>query len=326
MIGAPDGNLHVYMLNVGQADTSIIVSPQGHVIIMDATKAAKVKNLLTQLGNDGDIEHLIITHPHSDHFSGCNSLAQTLKIGKATLPPFWHAFGMGPPTYRQIVGRLETQGTDINFLSGYSRWYPDDIMTTPADGSDPVADPDKPFLEFLGPTNEMIRCIEDAKTFEANHLSIMCRITWKNFRMIIAGDAQMENWAAFDRERLLEDKCQVLRAAHHGSKNGTQWERIERLGPSAVIISSDPESKDELPDLCGSAIFAKFDGPEGRFALMTKDTGTVHLSVSSAGKWAFGMMGDSVDSNVNLLNSVPLAEASNPTNWIALLQNRMTNL
>jgi hypothetical protein len=199
-------------------------------------------------------------------------------------------------------------------------------MTTPTDGSDPVADPDKPFLEFLGPTNEMVRCIEDSKTFEANHLSIMCRVTWKGFRMIIAGDAQMENWAAFDRERLLEDKCQVLRAAHHGSKNGTQWERLERLGPSAVIISSDPESKDELPDLCGSAIFAKFDGPEGRFALMTKDTGTVHLSVSSAGKWAFGMMGDSVDGNVNLQNPVPLAEASNPTNWIALLQNRMTNL
>ncbi len=125
MINAPDGDLHVYMLNVGQADTTIIVSPQGHVIIIDAVKPAKVKNLLTQLKNDGNVEHVIITHPHNDHYGGCNSLAETLKISKATLPPFWHAFGMGPPTYRQIIGRLETQEANINFLSGYSRWYPD---------------------------------------------------------------------------------------------------------------------------------------------------------------------------------------------------------
>jgi len=181
-------------------------------------------------------------------------------------------------------------------------------------------------LELLGPTNDMVRTLEEASVFETNHLSIMCRLTWRNFRMMITGDAQMENWAFFDEERLLEDKCQVLRAAHHGSKNGTQWERIDRLDPSTVIISSDPGGKDELPDLCGSSIFTKFDSFDGKFASITNDTGTIHLRVSSGGTRIFRMMGDSSVQNVNLSNSTPLTEISNPTNWVSLLQSRVDNL
>ncbi len=93
---------------------------------------------------------------------------------------------------------------------------------TPPSGGDPIIDPDKPYLEFLGPTNNMIKTLEEAKEFNTNHLSIMTRLTWGNFGMIITGDAQMENWSFFDEERLLEGRCQVLRASHHGSKNGTQ--------------------------------------------------------------------------------------------------------
>ncbi len=325
MIGAPDGYLHVYMLSVGQGDTTIIVSPEGRVIVIDAIRPAKVRNLLGQLGIDGNIEHLIVTHPHSDHYSGCNNLAEKLNIDKATLAPFWHTFGMGPLTYRRLVGRLEDQGTTINFLSGYSRWYPDDI-TTSSSVDNPEVDPDKPFLEFLGPTNDLIRCLEDANVFVTNHLSIMCRLTWRNFRMIIGGDAQMENWAYFDRERLLEDKCQVLRAAHHGSKNGTQWERIDRLNPSTIIISSDPKVEDELPDLCGSSIFAKFDSFDDKFASITSDTGTIYLRIASNGDKRFRMMGDSPTQNVNLQNYTTLSETSNPTNWLSLLQSRVNQL
>ncbi|TFH15067.1 MBL fold metallo-hydrolase [Candidatus Bathyarchaeota archaeon] len=124
----PDGYLHIYMLNVGQGDTTLIVSPMGSVIIIDATRPEKVNDLLAKLGNDGSIEHLIVTHPHSDHYSAFNNLANKYTVYKATLAPFWHAFGMGPPTYQSLIARLESRGTDINFLSGYSRWYPDDVM------------------------------------------------------------------------------------------------------------------------------------------------------------------------------------------------------
>ena len=220
----------------------------------------------------------------------------------------------------------ENNETNINFLSGYSRWYPDDIMMTPLSGGDPVIDPEKPYLELLGPTNNMVRNLEEAKVFNTNHLSIMCRLTWGNFGMIITGDAQMENWGFFDGERLLEGRCQVLRASHHGSKNGTQWERLDKLNPSTVIVSSDPESTHELPDLCGSAVFTEYDSIDGKFASLTSDTGTIHLKVNWNNKRSFKMMGEAPTQNIDFNNATPLIEVSNPTNWLPLLQYRMENL
>lgn len=322
MIQDPDGYIHVYMLNVGQGDTTVIVSPGGSVIVIDATRPAKLRDLLSKLGCDGVIEHLVVTHPHSDHYSACNNLAENMSILKATLAPFWNAFGMGPPTYRKLVGRLEAQGSDVNFLSGYSRWYPDDVMMS-SDSGGAVIDTDKPYLELLGPTNDLIRMLEDASSFETNHLSIMCRLTWRNFRMVITGDAQMENWGNFDDERLLEEKCQVLQASHHGSKNGTQWERMHRLGPSVIVVSSDPDSKDMLPDLCGSAIFAEYDSFDGKYACLTRDTGTVYLRVSSTNKRTLRAFGEGANENLDLSSYSILEEVTNPTDWAALLQRRL---
>ena len=144
--------------------------------------------------------------------------------------------------------------------------------------------------------------------------------------MIVTGDAQMENWAVFDEERLLEDKCQVLQASHHGSKNGTQWERIHRLDPSVIIVSSDPESKDELPDLCGSAIFAEYDSFDGKYACLTSDTGTVYLRVSQTNERSFRMMLEAPDENIDLNHFSVIEEVSNPTNWTTLLQKRVEQL
>ncbi len=326
MAATADGNLHVYMLSVGQGDTTVIVSPQGTVFVIDAMRPTKILSLLNVLGCNGTIEHLVVTHPHADHFSGCNRLASDLTIAEATVAPFWHEFGMGPQTYRRLIGRLEDQNTKVTFLSGYGRWYPDGALTTPPPGQDPAIDPNKPFLELLGPTNGLVRMLETANVFQTNHLSIMSRLTWRNFRMISTGDAQMENWSFFDHEHMLADKCQVLRAAHHGSANGTQWERIDRLSPSQLIVSSDPEATHDLPDLCGAAIFAEFDSANGRIATITRDTGTIHLRVTPGGSRTLRMFGDAPTDNINLAAATALTELSNPTDWPALLSDRMQGL
>jgi len=61
----PSNDLRIFVLNVGQADTSVIITPQGKVLIIDAYRAAKLVNLLQGLGlqQGEEIAHLIITHP-----------------------------------------------------------------------------------------------------------------------------------------------------------------------------------------------------------------------------------------------------------------------
>lgn len=326
MITNPDGNLHIYMVNVGQGDSTIIVSPEGNVILIDAHRGAKLVQLLRDLNNNSNIEHLIITHPHSDHFGGGNRVASSFTILEATLAPYWHEFGMGPATYRRLVGRLDDQDTNCTFLSGYSRWFPDGAMKTVPGTNERQIDPDKPFLELVGPTNGLVGDLEEASVFNTNHLSIMSRLRWRNFRMISAGDAQLENWHFFDRERLMNEKCQVLRTAHHGSSNGTQWERVDRLSPSEVIISSAPSSGHELPDLASAAVFTKYNHSAGRFAVITEDTGTIHLQVESNGTRTYRHFHDSPTQNVDLTAATTLDPSNNPSDWQALLLHRINDL
>jgi competence protein ComEC len=318
-----DSDLHAYMLSVGQADTTIIVSPQGNLTIIDAKQPEKILSLLRGLGCDGAIEHLVITHPHDDHFSGANRLVGELTVGEATLAPFWHSLGMGPPTYCALVGRFADKKTKVTFLSGYGRWYPDGLVDPASAGPGATIDVALPFLELLGPTNGLVRQLEDSNVFTANHLSIMGRLTWGSFRMIVSADAQMENWAYFDQERMLEEKCQVLRAAHHGSRNGTQSERLERLTPSKVIISSDPASGHQLPDLCGAATFATYARDSSRVVAVTRDTGTVHLRVGKDGRQTLTMFGDEPTEAIDTSREKPLTAGSNPTDWQALLSTRV---
>ncbi|MEM6471179.1 MAG: hypothetical protein AAF802_16585 [Planctomycetota bacterium] len=229
--------------------------------------------------------------------------------------------------YRKLVGRLKNQDTNTTFLSGYGRWYPDGSMKPTGSGDDQEIDEDAPYVELFGAPTGMVRNMLDAKKFDPNHLSILTRISWReSFRMIIAADAQMENWAAFDTGRFLEDPCQVLRSAHHGSANGTQWERVNRLSPREVFVSSDPDGRNELPDLTGSAIFAKYDSGVDKMVCLTHDTGTIHLAVTSSGTRTYRMCRESKSQNVDLVSAVSLIRTSNPTDWPRLLDKRVAAL
>jgi hypothetical protein len=92
------------------------------------------------------------------------------------------------------------------------------------------------------------------------------------------------------------------------------------------VVSSDPEGKDRLPDLCGAAVFAEFDSFDGKYACMTCDTGTVYLRVSSTNNRQFRALGEASDAKIDLNSYKVLDEVSNPTNWQALIQKRLQEL
>jgi competence protein ComEC len=82
-----DGRLHVYFVNVGQGDTTVIVTPTGRPIIIDATRPGKVAKLLEDLGlaTGDDIDLLVITHPHADHFTGASRLVRDYRVRQSVL-------------------------------------------------------------------------------------------------------------------------------------------------------------------------------------------------------------------------------------------------
>jgi beta-lactamase superfamily II metal-dependent hydrolase len=119
----------------------------------------------------------------------------------------------------------------------------------------------------------------------------------------------MENWAYYDREGMLDQQCDILKAAHHGSRNGIQWERLARLSPGLVIVSSDPDRGHHLPDVIGSVIFLEYEREPGKQVALTRDTGTIKIAVDSPGNGRYTAVayGDDLDEDINLQAEIPLA-------------------
>lgn len=303
--------LTIYLLNVGQADASVIQTPGGNIIVIDAVSPAKLTDLVSRLRPDGEIAQLIITHPHDDHYRGAEGLLDRFHVQRVTLAPFWQE--PGPPGYHAIINRLSELRAPTRFLCGYERLYPDG-------GAYPEYE-DSLILELLGPSNSTLDGLARSNTLEPNHLSIISRLRYGKFSMVFAADAQMENWQHYDEEGLLEKKCSILRAAHHGSKRGSQWERIERLSPSLVVVSSDPNGEHDLPDLVGSVIFHEFSSQAGQAAVLTYTSGTIRIEVADpdTGERTVTAYGESPGALVSSGQPGPLPA----TDWTALVESRL---
>lgn len=304
--------LEIYILNVGQADTAVIKTPNHNIIVIDAVNPRKLKDLIGALHPvNPQITHLILTHPHFDHYSGASSLLHTFPVRRVTLAPFWYL--PGTPGYHQIINRIHEAAIPLNFLSGYDRYYPD--------GGTYPAYENQPYVELLGPPNNILEELDENKLLTPNHLCIMTRVTYGAFNMVLAADAQMENWVYFDREGMLDQRCLVLKAAHHGSRNGTQWERLSRLSPGLVIVSSDPEKGHHLPDVIGSVIFLEYDRDAGKRVVLTRDTGTIKITVEKpeTGRYQVVAYGESADEPVPVGTEMPLAAS----NWSDITRGRL---
>jgi competence protein ComEC len=310
-----NGELWVFCLNVGQGDTTVILTPGNKVIIVDAMKPDKTTRLLEDLGlADGDpLHHIVVSHPHSDHYSAVVRLLNTYAVGGLTLASLRRVTNT-TAGYNDILNTAIQKSVPLSFLSGYTQLFPD---------GNPVDAPDTPKLELLGPSNQFIEDLHQARALNTNHYSIIARLIWKQFRMVIAADAQMETWAHFDSEQMMEEACSVLRTAHHGSANGTQYERIDRLAPRAIIVSSELAGADKLPDLIGCAVYLRYaEKSFDPLIALTDDVGTVKIAVDPAGNRTFFAYGDSKNQNVDLTAPQPLT-AANDSDWEAHTRSRM---
>ena len=304
--------LEIYILNVGQADTAVIKTPNNKLMVIDAVRPAKLKTMLHTLQpSSPEIRHFILTHPHWDHYSGASGLLSAFSVQRVTLAPFWYLAGTAG--YHRIINRIQEMDIPLNFLSGYDRIYPD--------GGTYPAYENQPYIEMLGPPNTILADLNASKLLTPNHLCIITRVTYGAFSMVLAADAQMENWAHYDREGMLAQHCDVLKAAHHGSRNGIQWERLSRLSPSLVIVSSNPDMGHHLPDVIGSVIFLEYDRDMGKRVVLTRDSGTIKSSVPSPenGRYEVAAYGDGVDEDVFARPEMPLAASD----WAAITAGKL---
>ena len=298
------GKLWIFALNVGQGDTSVIVSPKGGISIVDACKPRKLINLLLSLGmkKDDTIERLIITHPHNDHYSGALSLLKTFKVESVYLATDKYFKG-----YWKVIDEIRLQKIQANFVISGLNIYLDNAPDYNLKEKFPV-------LELFGPTFSKLSALDRAKKLEPNHLSIIVHVTWNEFRMIIGADAQESNWAHYDQEEMLTYSCTFYRAAHHGSSLGTNLERLKKLiQPKWIYVSSDPNGTFKLPDKEACSIFKRL--AKDTVIALSHCVGSLKIEVSVNSEYEIFHFRENKDMLVPLNKPHLINLKNNPTNW-----------
>lgn len=213
--GPVSDKLVVRFLDVGQGDSELIQLPDGETILIDSgDRGAPTVSLLRKFGVT-QIDLIIATHPHTDHMGEMRDVMRAFKVQE-----FWDS-GFSHPTkiYGDMLKEIRDRG--IKFA-------------TPRRGD--LRKLGDVLLEVLNPS-------DDLPDDNPNNASIVVRLTFGAKRFLFTGDAEISEAAkpsawgqmiATEKDNLSAD---LLKAAHHGSSNGTTRALLDLVKPAIVTIS-----------------------------------------------------------------------------------------
>ena len=213
--------IDVYMIDVGQGDSTLIQTKHGKNILIDGGGSENSsydvgeKILLPYLldNTNGVIDYMFISHFHEDHAEGCISVLKNLKVKKI------------------IIG---TQPKITNLHSEVLKICKDKqipIISVVAGDSINVDD-----VEFsvIFP-KEKIEITDDL-----NNNSLVLKMSYKRIDMLFTGDIEIEAEEKITCENV---KAEILKVAHHGSKTSTSLDFLKEVSPQIALISVGENNK-----------------------------------------------------------------------------------
>lgn len=200
----PPGGARVEVLDVGQGD-AILVRPSGaDPLLIDGGPPG---GDLTGALESADVNHLsaaMLTHPDLDHYGGLLDL-----FGR--IPADRFLYDRAPP---ELLALARQSGTELERVAT----------------GESVTDGDLN-LEILWPPPEVDPAPVSADETETNLRSIVALLRWRNFRMLLTGDAEAESVP------MHPGPIDVLKASHHGSEDAGLPGLLDESHPRLAVIS-----------------------------------------------------------------------------------------
>ena len=246
LLSGPDGKLHVYFFDVGQGDSTLIVTPKGRQILVDGgphAESATRALAATLPRGDRSLDMVVLTHLDADHSRGLLRVLDHYGVASA-LVGLEHP---GSPLYPQWRAQLERDDpTPIPVRSGHR------IVLEPGLS-----------MEVLNPAEVPL----GGSVADQNNNSVVLRLVYGNASFLLAADIEVEAESYLThRSRVLESA--VLKVAHHGSRTSTTSAFLARVDPVAVVVSTGeanrfghphPEVVARLNEAVGSDLLYRTD-------------------------------------------------------------------
>ena len=199
-------NLQFHFIDVGQGDSSLIITPKG--------KTKKVVSYVREQGIE-KLDLVIATHPDADHIGGMDKVIKNFDIDVFAMPDV----SAKTNQYKQIQRELKAKK----------------MKTTRLYQGDEVQIDDDIDFEILSP-------VKGKKYDDTNEYSIVAKIVYKDTSFILMGDATMENEVDIINN-VLDIDIDVLKLGHHGSSTSSSDYFITKTSPKIAIISCGKNNK-----------------------------------------------------------------------------------
>lgn len=242
----PSGKeLQVHMLDIGQGDAILIISPEGKTVLVDAGDTGRGKIVLDALTryNVKQLDYFIATHAHADHIGGADEVINATKvlnvIDSGVVPPARSSNESGNKNTKPKTGarttELPTTKSYLDFLEAvkkqtdakYEKAVPGKKYDLGGGAILTVLAPIEPFF-----TKEQLRSGGN----EPNANSVVVRLDYGDFSMLLTGDAEEQT-----EERMMNKsatlEAKVLKVGHHGSKYATSENFLKTVKPELALIS-----------------------------------------------------------------------------------------
>ncbi|MDD3361654.1 MAG: DNA internalization-related competence protein ComEC/Rec2 [Hespellia sp.] len=216
--------ISITMLDVGQGDGLVIKSPGGMVCMIDGgssdvSEVGKYR-LEPYLKSQGisTLNYVFVSHGDSDHYNGVEEMLQRQEFGVRIRYLVLPVQEMMDDKLKSLAMTAHENGTEVVTIS------PGDSVSDPKD-------------------DLSITCIQPGKDDQietGNAGSMVLSLTCRKFDMLFTGDVEGAG------EELLEkrlDAYEVLKVAHHGSKNSSSKELLDIVQPKLSLISAGEKNR-----------------------------------------------------------------------------------
>ena len=243
-----EDKLVIHFIDVGQGDCTFIAA-NGVTMLVDCGEysvSSDVISYLRSLGV-GRLDHLVATHPHSDHMGGMARIIDTFDIGDIIIP---HIPDEQLPTAVFFDKFLEScEAKDLSIREAKAG---------------EVLELGKASAEIVSPDGIIYE--------DLNNYSVSLLIRHGDNSFLLTGDSEYEaEYAMLSGDRL--QKVTLYKAGHHGSSHSSSPEFLDMVRPQVAVISCGAENPYGHPsditlqrlsaytdkiyrtDICGNIVF-----------------------------------------------------------------------
>ena len=224
-------NLKIYFVDVGQGDSTCIVTPKNKIILIDGGGNSKDENydigkqtLLPYLLDKkiNKIDYCIVSHFDSDHCGGLMYILKNLKVKNIIIGKQYEEY----ENYKEFIKIAKDKKINIRVVGAGEKITIEKNL----------------YIDVLWPINREKMVIQNA----INNNSLVFKLRYINFSMLFTGDIEeIAEKEILDKYKENTEflKSTILKVAHHGSKTSSTKEFINIVKPKYAVIGVGKDNK-----------------------------------------------------------------------------------